>query len=93
MCVDGIAATAELHPGHKEPTSSRGLPSDKPITVALAVGCLLASWIPHRLFNLSDGDTSIRMALHNVFPVGTVPNDRPIVHSLSILNAYTAGIY
>lgn len=45
---------------------------------------LLRAWNRHRVFDFGNGDASLWVILLDVLPVGTVPNDRPIVHAFSI---------
>ena len=93
MCVHGIPATTEFNPGDHETSPCRGSASDEPITLTLGIGHLLTVWVGHGLVNLVAGDASFRVIFFDVLPVGTVPDDRPVVHNREYTSTgYTLGI-
>ena len=85
MCVDRIPATEMLDPGDEHPATRGGPTSQKPVAVALQVGQFLTVRVRHGLVNLIGSDASLWVVLLDVHPIGSVPNDRPIVHD----NQYT----
>ena len=84
MCVDWISATEMLDPGDEEPPAGCRSASNKPIACSCGIGQLLTVGVSHSFVDFADRNPSFWMIFLDVLPVGTVPDDRPIVHSLSI---------
>src|SRR5438094_706663 len=90
MCVDRVATIAVLDPRNEQAPTSRSPTSHQPISFAFAIWNFFASGIGHRFFDFGNGDASLWVILLDVLPVGTVPDDRPIVHIVQyILWEYT----
>ena len=84
MCVNWITATEMLDPGDEEPPAGCRPASNKPIARSLGIGRLLTAGVGHSLVDLVGGNSSLWVIFLDVLAVGTVPDDRPIVHARSI---------
>ncbi len=84
MCVDWITATEMLNPGNEKPPAGCRPASNKPIARSLGIGQLLTVGVSHGFVDLAGGNSSLCVIFLDVLPVGSVPDDRPIVHPLSI---------
>ena len=60
---------------------------------AFGIWNFFAHGIGHGLFDVGNGNGSPWVILLDVLPIGTVPDDRPIVHSNQYISVgYTVGI-
>jgi hypothetical protein len=84
MCVDRIPTVAVLDPGDEQEPASCSPTSHKPVPRAFRIWHFFALGVGHCLFDLDCVDTSLWVVILDVLLVGTVPDDRPIVHIGSI---------
>jgi len=91
--MDWIATTAVFDPGDQQAPTGVRAATDEPIPCAFWIWRLVAFRVGHDLLDLGGSDTSLRMVILDVLPVGTVPDDRPIVHGDQYISVgYTLGI-
>src|SRR5438105_10523081 len=92
MCVDGIAPIAKLNPGDKKTATRRCRAPDQPVAGMLWIRHLVSLCVRHDLLDFGRGDRSLWVVLLDVLPIGSVPHDRPIVHSHQYIpTGYTLG--
>ena len=81
--MDRVAAVAVVDPDHHESAAGQGL-SDRLFRLAAGNLRIDSSGITKDLFDLLNGDAPFGMIRAEVPAVSSIPDDRPIVHPLSI---------